>query len=56
MPDPDERPMHTIARNEFMEVLAGSTNLRMVRDRTQPNGYRVVTEAFPGWENLPVQR
>jgi WD40 repeat protein len=53
-PMPEGESLHALPYDEMMERLRGLTNLRMVQDATQPTGYRLTAQPFPGWENLPV--
>jgi WD40 repeat protein len=53
MPDLDKPPLHTLAREELIAKLKTLTNLRVVRDRQSPTGWKLTVGPFPGWETVP---
>ena len=53
MPDLHRPPLHDLPRAEFLARLRSLTNLRVVRDPEDPDGYRVAAGPFPGWQTAP---
>jgi WD40 repeat protein len=53
MPDLSKPPLHTLPHDELLAKLHSLTNLRVVRDPSSPNGWKVEVGPFPGWKNVP---
>jgi WD40 repeat protein len=53
MPDLSEPPLEELPRAELLTRLKPLTNLRVVRDPDDPDGYVVKAGPFPGWEIAP---
>jgi len=53
MPDLTKPPLHDLSRDEFIARLKSLTNLRVVRDPDDPDGYTVRAGDFPGWKTTP---
>jgi WD40 repeat protein len=53
MPDLSSPPLHDLPRAEFIARLGALTNLRVVRDPDDPEGYLVRAGPFPGWQTAP---
>jgi len=53
MPDLDKRPLHTLPREELIAKLESLTNIRVVRDPESAEGWSVVLDTFPGWQEVP---
>ncbi|MCP3963950.1 MAG: protein kinase [bacterium] len=53
MPDLSRPPLHTLPRDELIARLESLTNFRAVRDDAEPDGYRIETEPFAGWDSVP---
>lgn len=54
MPDLSKPPLHTLPREELIAKLQSLTNLRVVRDASASNGWKVEVGPFPGWKNAPT--
>lgn len=54
VPDVTQTPPHKRSHGEFLGMLRSWTNLRVVLDETSPNGWRMDSDPFPGWEKLPT--
>ncbi len=50
---PEGKPLQTLPREELLDILRAQTNLRIVTDPDAEDGYRIVYDDFPGWENTP---
>jgi WD40 repeat protein len=53
MPDLSKPPLHDLPRAELIARLKSLTNLRVVRDPDDPDGYTVRAGDFPGWKTTP---
>jgi WD40 repeat protein len=53
MPDLSRPPLHDLPRAELVARLRSLTNLRVVRDPEDPDGYLVQAGPFPGWQTVP---
>jgi WD40 repeat protein len=54
MPDLTKPPLHELPRAELLTRLKALTNLRVVPNPDDPDGYMVIAAApFPGWETVP---
>ncbi len=53
MPDLSKPPLHSLPREELFQKLHSFTNLRVVRDASSLNGWKVDLAPFPGWGDLP---
>jgi WD40 repeat protein len=54
LPDPQERPFHTLPREELLAKLRALTNLRAVPDPSSATGYMIEAGPFPGWAGVPA--
>ena len=54
MPDPSKPPLHALPHDELLAKLKSLTNLRVTRDESAPNGWKVEVGPFPGWKNVPT--
>lgn len=52
-PMPEGQPFHTLPYQEILARLRSFTNLRVVRDATYGEGYRLEAGPFPGWKTIP---
>ena len=52
-PIPHGRPFHTLPYGELLARFRALTNLRVVRDATDPSGYGLEDAPFPGWRTVP---
>jgi WD40 repeat protein len=53
MPDITRPPLHTLPRGELLKKLRSLTNLRVVPDPDNRDGFLVRSGPFPGWETVP---
>lgn len=54
MPNLSEPLLHTLPHDELVAKLHSLTNLRVVRDPSAPDGWKVEVGSFPGWKNVPT--
>jgi WD40 repeat protein len=54
MPDLSKPPLHTFPHDELLAKLRSLTNIRVIRDASSPNGWRVEVGPFPGWKDVPT--
>ncbi len=54
MPGLDERPIHTLPRDELLAKLRALVNLRAVEDPEAVSGWKLEIGSFPGWEEVPT--
>jgi WD40 repeat protein len=54
MPDLSEPPLHTLPHDQLIAKLKTLTNLRVVRDKESPTGWKLEVGPFPGWETVPT--
>jgi WD40 repeat protein len=54
MPDLSKPPLHALPHDELLAKLKSLTNLRVTRDASAPNGWKVEVGPFPGWKNVPT--
>ena len=54
LPDLSQRPLHVRPLTEVMATLDAATNVELVADESEPNGYRPELRPFPGWETAPT--
>jgi len=52
-PIPTGPPFQTLPREEFLSKLRSMTNLRAVKDDTQPTGYVIRASGMPDWQHPP---
>ena len=50
MPDLARTPLNALPHPELLARLRALTNLRVIRDPDNPEGYLVRADSFPGWE------
>jgi WD40 repeat protein len=53
MPDVTKPPLHTLPREELLDVLHRLTNFRAVEDPSTASGYSIEYDPFPGWRDYP---
>ena len=53
MPDVSKPPLHTLPHDELIAKLKTFTNLRVVRDETSHDDWKVEVTPFPGWKTVP---
>ncbi len=54
MPDLSKPPLHTLPHDELLAKLHSLTILRVIRDPSSPNDWKVEIGPFPGWKNVPT--
>jgi WD40 repeat protein len=54
VPDVNKTPLHKRSRGDFLAALRARTNVRAVRDPTDPTGWKLEIGPFPGWKQLPA--
>jgi WD40 repeat protein len=53
MPDVLKPPLHTLPHAELLAKLEALTNLRVVRDSSSAQGWKLDVGPFTGWDELP---
>ncbi len=53
LPDLSKPPLHTLPHDELLEKLRSLTNIRVIRDRSLPDGWKIEVGPFPGWARNP---
>jgi WD40 repeat protein len=53
MPDVTKPPLHTLPHAELLAKLDVLTNLRVVRDPSSAEGWKLDVGPFPGWQDVP---
>jgi WD40 repeat protein len=53
VPDLSKPPLDALPLRELLAKLDTHTNVRMIRDETSPNGWRIDIGPFPGWAEMP---
>jgi WD40 repeat protein len=53
MPDLAKPALHAVPRLELLAQLRSLTNLRVVRDPSSTNTWKIEVGPFPGWKNVP---